>query len=436
MTVTKAFIMLYLLGTASSITAMEASKALDFASREEEHQYVQKLREVFDRDDVNKLDALLTEKPALASCVFNKNTGVTALHLAVELENKPMLQVLLKHKAKTEVATHPYLAGGSSPLTEAVMAGNKEIVLMLLAANADPNFRHYGDTALGSAVMADNRDIAITLMKHGAYVILKHPDNEMKAATDPLNTTAMRPDFFPLLLSYVPIAEVSQDAYNASKARIQAFLICVKRIQNKAVEKIDPSLPTPPALPKDPLSHIITAMSEDIECVLIYLMQKHCTPGKHPYYLPALLALSKKIYYQYGSPVLEVIAKEIEKDQAECAKQVNTLTNQQLAVPDEGDVLTIKEQKLLKYQKRRFEDMKRWVHEWHCGLAEMKALLENPEKEALVVNKITDCLGERLLTVQDGDASEVGTVQLLSRRLATHGQELYQSLMARLQGYW
>lgn len=93
--------------------------------------------------------------------------GTTALHLAAEREDAPLVQKLIAAGANV-TAQNRY---GVAPLSVAASTGNAAIVTALLTAGADPNTTAgQGETALMAAARTGNVDAIKALLARGAAV--------------------------------------------------------------------------------------------------------------------------------------------------------------------------------------------------------------------------------------------------------------------------
>ena len=98
--------------------------------------------------------------------------GFTALHWAVQRDNLPLVDLLLKSGAKATASTRYNV----SPLYLAATNGNAAMIERLLDAGADPNSTSFeGQTALMTAALAGRADAVRLLLTRGAKVETVEP---------------------------------------------------------------------------------------------------------------------------------------------------------------------------------------------------------------------------------------------------------------------
>ncbi|HEY4199249.1 MAG TPA: ankyrin repeat domain-containing protein [Devosiaceae bacterium] len=106
--------------------------------------------------------------------------GQTALHMAAMARDKPYLQILLDHGADPNVRGGPR---EGSVLSEALMDGNSDAVLLLLAHHADPNVTdRQDDTPLHVAAQISDYANMLALLEAGADPTLRNKQGKTFAA--------------------------------------------------------------------------------------------------------------------------------------------------------------------------------------------------------------------------------------------------------------
>ena len=112
---------------------------------------------------------LQTGKCQLDIC---NNSGQTAMHLAVDLDNITMVQILLAAGANPEV-------GGQNGQTPLMCAQSKEVAEVLLAAGCDPNYTDTdGMPCLHYAIKKQVPEVASQLIQAGANVNVVYEDGK------------------------------------------------------------------------------------------------------------------------------------------------------------------------------------------------------------------------------------------------------------------
>ena len=132
----------------------------------------------------SKVMALLEKNPDLLN-IQNKDDGATALHLAVYLGKREIVETLLEKKANLSIRDDY----GWLPLHIAAWYNHKEIVALLLAAGADPNRKDaaYKWTPLHVAAYKGYDEIVKLLLAAEA-----DPDRVDKRGATPLDIAKKR----------------------------------------------------------------------------------------------------------------------------------------------------------------------------------------------------------------------------------------------------
>ena len=113
--------------------------------------------------DREQVDALLRRDPAAVNQA--EPDGTTALHHAVNRDDLPMVDALIRARANV-AARNRY---GFSPLTLAAVNGNAAVLRRLITAGADPSTSvPGGETVLMTAARTGNRDALGVLLAAGA----------------------------------------------------------------------------------------------------------------------------------------------------------------------------------------------------------------------------------------------------------------------------
>jgi ankyrin repeat protein len=123
------------------------------------------IQEAVHNNDISKAKKLIKKKPDL---VFSKDeNGFTPLHLAAANGHKAMAELLLNNNSEVNSKDN----AGSTPLHQAAAAEGQpsDLVEMLLAHGATVNSTDkYGLTPLHYAILAGNREVIKVLLTHGA----------------------------------------------------------------------------------------------------------------------------------------------------------------------------------------------------------------------------------------------------------------------------
>lgn len=146
------------------------------------------LVEAIKRSDTAMIRSLLTPATVNAAEI----DGTTPLHWAVQNNDLPTVELLLRHGARATAATRY----GATPLYLACVNGNAEVVGRLLTAGADPNAALPGhETALMTAARTGDADTVKTLLAQGADPNAREATREQSAlmwAAAAGNTAAVR----------------------------------------------------------------------------------------------------------------------------------------------------------------------------------------------------------------------------------------------------
>jgi ankyrin repeat protein len=131
----------------------------------EDHHAVNWQNEATAGPDLARMKALLKENPEM---VFHKDTnGAPPLHTAAANGEKDVVELLLAHQADVNARDDT----GGTALDAALIYGHKDVVELLLAHNADVNARDKdGTTPLHLAAMGGKQEMVELLLAHKADV--------------------------------------------------------------------------------------------------------------------------------------------------------------------------------------------------------------------------------------------------------------------------
>jgi hypothetical protein len=126
-----------------------------------------------ERQEVDKIIELLTQKPELINCDLTTNYKTTPLHRAALNGHLPLAQLLVEQfKANPDHKT----SAGETPLMAAAKRDKPEMVSYLLAAGSNPDvISPTGLTALDYAVLQGNYECAMEVSKKVKVTHLKNP---------------------------------------------------------------------------------------------------------------------------------------------------------------------------------------------------------------------------------------------------------------------
>lgn len=96
--------------------------------------------------------------------VNRRSSGTTILHLAAELGNKVIVQILLDSGAKADART----ILGDTPLQCAVIMGRAAVVRLMLDRGVDKDTRENGAIPLHRAACVDQKEVVGLLLGRGA----------------------------------------------------------------------------------------------------------------------------------------------------------------------------------------------------------------------------------------------------------------------------
>jgi len=123
--------------------------------------------------DLDRLTALLTEDPSLASGY--SGDGFTALHFAAFFGRYEAAELLLARGADVDARGTGWMIG--TPLHSAASANHTEAIRVLLEAGADPNARQsHGFVPLHAAAQNGSFEEVELLLTHGADPSLANDD--------------------------------------------------------------------------------------------------------------------------------------------------------------------------------------------------------------------------------------------------------------------
>jgi ankyrin repeat protein len=139
------------------------------------------IHEAARRGDLARVKMLLKDNPNFVSS--KDNDGLMPLHHAASIGNKDMIELLLANNADVNATAqrqiltsrggHPFpdISGsGMTPMHYAAMSGNKDVVELLLANKADVNAKdREGLTPLHAAEAHGHKDIVELLRRHGGH---------------------------------------------------------------------------------------------------------------------------------------------------------------------------------------------------------------------------------------------------------------------------
>jgi ankyrin repeat protein len=139
--------------------------------------YTSGLHEAVEKGDIARVRAILEHEPQSIPALLHESDydQYEPLHIAILRNDRPMVDLLLSYKMDDDFYGDIVNSGhsdGQMPLHNAVIAGNAEIVKLLLDHGArinDEDDEH--KTALAYAQEAGNQEIVEILVKHGGALV-------------------------------------------------------------------------------------------------------------------------------------------------------------------------------------------------------------------------------------------------------------------------
>jgi ankyrin repeat protein len=164
------------LETTSGITAEQLADATEHheivALLKEAATSANEIHEPVTNGDINRVEAVLKNKPALANAL--DASGKTPLHIAVMFDRNEIIELLITLGAHVDSKDRD----GRTPFQQAMMVNSYEIaeILMKRGANVDAKNPKTGSTLLHSAAGSKNIEDVKFLLAHGADVNAKHDE--------------------------------------------------------------------------------------------------------------------------------------------------------------------------------------------------------------------------------------------------------------------